>query len=119
MRQPFAHDTVLSMEADGDLRAPGAAITVALCGHWEHEPPCPLAPHHTSAERFDDEVHLRTLFVVEPACEDEVRARIRATLAAGRLVGPDGEESRWRLRSDGPAAVRADEADHARRLSAT
>jgi hypothetical protein len=41
MRQPFAHDAVLAMPAGGDLGAPGAAITVALCGHWEHAPPCP------------------------------------------------------------------------------
>ena len=32
------------MEPDADVRAPGAAVTVVLCGHWDHEPPCPLAP---------------------------------------------------------------------------
>jgi hypothetical protein len=117
MRQPFAHDAVLSMEADGDLRAPGAAITVALCGHWEHEPPCPLAPHHTAVQRVGDEVHLRTLFAVEPMCEDEVRQRIAAALADGRLVDGDGRESRWSLRRSGPAGVRPEEADHARRLA--
>jgi len=113
MRQAFAKDAVLSIEADGDLRAPGAAITVALCGHWEHEPPCPLAPHQSSAERVDDEVHLRTLFVVEPACEDEGRERIRAVCVARRL----GQESGWHLRNTGPAAVRPEEADHARLLA--
>jgi hypothetical protein len=30
------------------------AITVALCGHREHQPPCPTAPHHASAERGAD-----------------------------------------------------------------
>ena len=34
--------------------APGGAITVALCGSWDHEPPCPLAPHHTRAHRSGD-----------------------------------------------------------------
>jgi hypothetical protein len=119
MRQPFAHEAVLSMEPGGDLRGPGAAITIALCGRWEHEPPCPLAPHHTAAEWVDDEVHLRTLFVAEPGREDEVRTRIRAALVAGRLAGPDGRESRWELRSSGPVAVHPDEADHARRLAAS
>ena len=107
------------MEAQGDLRAPGAAITVALCGHWEHEPPCPLAPHRTTAERVDGEVHLHVLFLIEPAREEEVRARIRAALAAGRLVGVDGRESSWHLRSSAPTAVRPEEADHLRRLTAS
>lgn len=117
VRQAFAHDAVLTMGADDDVRAPGAAITVALCGHWEHEPPCPLAPHHTAAERVGDEVRLRTLFAVEPAREDEVRDLIRDALADGRLVAGDGRESRWSLRSSSPAAVRSDEAAHARRLA--
>lgn len=117
MRRSFAHDAVLAMEAGADARAPGAAITVALCGHWEHEPPCPLAPHHTDAQRAGDELHLRTLFAVEPAHEGEVRERIRVALQAGRLVDADGRESRWALRSSTPAAVRSEEADHARRLA--
>jgi hypothetical protein len=50
-REAFAHDAVVELAADGDDRAPGGAITVALCGSWSHEPPCPLAPHHTAAER--------------------------------------------------------------------
>ena len=80
VRAPFAHEAVLRMGADADVSAPGAAITVALCGHWEHDPPCPLAPHHTAAERVDDEVHVGTLFAVEPAREAGVReSRLAAT----------------------------------------
>ena len=117
MRESFAHDAVLAMDADGDVRAPGAAITFALCGHWEHEPPCPLAPHHTAAERVGEEVRLRTLFAVEPAREAEVRDLIRDALAAGSLVGGDGLKSRWRLRSSAPAVVRPDQTEHAARLA--
>lgn len=117
MAAAFAHDAVLTTVTDGDPRAPGAAITVALCGHWEHDPPCPLAPHHTAAVVEGEEVRLRTLFVVEPAREEEVRAKIDAALATGRLVGPDGRESSWRLRSSGASDVRVDEAEHARRLA--
>lgn len=118
MRQPFAHDAVLRLPAGADVGALGAAITVALCGHWEHEPPCPLAPHHTAVERVDDaEVRLRTLFAVEPGREDDVRALIDGALAAGRLVDSEGREARWTLRSSGPGSVRADEADHAERLT--
>ncbi len=51
MRLAFAHEAVVSMAAGADIRAPGAAITVGLCGHWEHEPLCPLAPHATAAQR--------------------------------------------------------------------
>ena len=102
----FVLEAFLSMAPGNDIAAPGAAITVEL-----------LAPHHTQAERVADEVRVRTVFAVEPDREDEVRERIGAALASGRLVGPDGRESRWRRRSDGPSAVRAYEQDHARRLA--
>jgi hypothetical protein len=118
MREPFAHEAVLTIEEGGDVRAPGAAITVALCGHWDHEPPCPLAPHDTSAQRIDDRVHLRTLFAVEPALEDVVRQRICSALDQGRLTGPDGRTTQWHLRDGGPSPVRPDEAERARRLVA-
>ena len=62
MRHAFAHDAVLDMDPDADIRAPGAAVTVELCGHWDHEPPCPLAPHHTAVERTGRDVRLRILF---------------------------------------------------------
>jgi hypothetical protein len=117
MREAFAHDAVLTMQDGADVGAPGAAITVALCGHWEHEPPCPLAPHHTAAERVGDELRLRTLFAVEPAREGEVRALIRGALAGGTVRDGDGRDWRWSLCSDGPGAVRPDEADHAQRLT--
>jgi hypothetical protein len=107
------------MEAGGDVRAPGAAITVALCGRWEHEPPCPIAPHHTAAERIGDEVRLRVLFAAEPAAEAEVRSRIEAALSRTRLDGPDGVATRWQFRSARSGLVRKDEATHAERLVQT
>lgn len=105
------------MEAGGDIGAPGAAITVAVCGHWEHEPPCPLAPHHTAAERQGDHVRLRVLFATDPADEAEVRRRIDDALASSELSTPDSRVARWRLVSTEVSAVRPDEADHARRLA--
>ncbi|MEV6110649.1 hypothetical protein AB0M28_39005 [Streptomyces sp. NPDC051940] len=116
MRQAFAHDAVVTLEEGGDERAPGAAITAALCGHWNHEPPCPLAPHHTATQRSGDEVHLRVLFATEPEAETEVRTRIETALSHGRLDAPDGPPTRWRLRSARPDAVREDETEHAERL---
>ena len=116
MRQAFVHDAVVTMAADGDSRAPGAAVTVALCGHWDHQPPCPLAPHHTGAQRSGDQLRLRVLFAAEPADEAEVRCRIEAALSEGGLTGPDGVTSRWQLRSTRAGRLRVDEAEHAEQL---
>ncbi len=96
------------MGPDDDTAAPGAAITLALCGGGEHEPPCPLAPHHTAARRSEDAVHLRVLFATDPAQEDEVRRRITEALAA-----------RWPVRSSGAGTVATGEAAHAARLAAS
>jgi hypothetical protein len=106
MRQAYAHDAVLAMAPEADLDAPGAAITTALCGHWRHDPPCPLAAHHTGVHRDGEQVRLRILFATEPHRVDEVRDRIDAALAAGE----------WRLVSSACARVAAGERDHARRL---
>ncbi len=88
MREAFAHEAFLRMEAGADTRAPGAAITVALCGHWEHPPPCPLAPHRSHARRVAGTVHVRTLFAVEPSLEGSVRQRIESALAEATPGGP-------------------------------
>jgi hypothetical protein len=106
MRHAYAHEAVLLMPPDSDIRAPGGAITVALCGHVDHQPPCPLAPHHTGADRVGDEVHLRILFATEPDNETLVRERIDRALA-----------DEWPVRVSGPSEVTAVEADHAERLS--
>ncbi|TDB88007.1 hypothetical protein E1264_12840 [Actinomadura sp. KC216] len=116
MRQAFVHDAIVIMEAGGDIGAPGAAITAALCGHWGHEPPCPLAPHHTTAMCSGDEVRLRVLFAADPAAEADVRDRIETALSLTGLDGPDGVTTRWQLRSARADRVRNDEAEHARRL---
>jgi hypothetical protein len=117
MREAFAHHAVVSLDRGGDAGAPGAAITVALCGHWEHEPPCPLAPHHTAAEQVGPRLHLRTLFVTDAAEEAEVRRRIDGALAGGELAGPTGEPTRWTLIEATASAVRPEERDHAERLA--
>jgi hypothetical protein len=116
-RRPFAHDAVLTMAAAADDRAPGGAITVALCGSWSHEPPCPLAPHHTRARRDGEEIRLRVLFAAEPADEQRVRAAIDDALAAGAGDTPDGGRTSWRLVSSAASAVRPAEREHADRLT--
>ena len=107
MRHAYAHEAVLELAPEADIRAPGGAITAELCGHWEHAPPCPLAPHHTAAQRRGAQVHLRVLFATEPDREGEVRTRIGRALAA------------WEVRSCAAGEVRPDERAHAGRLVAS
>jgi hypothetical protein len=118
-RTAYAHDAAVILDPSGDDRAPGGAITVALCGHWDHEPPCPLAPHHTDATPADDDtLRLRVLFAADPADEERVRSLITQALSSGRMTGPDGRVTRWMVQSSDASRVRADEADHAARLIA-
>ncbi len=116
MRQAFVHEAELVMHPGGDTRAPGAAITVALCGHWDHQPPCPLAPHHSRAERVGSVVRLRTLFAAPADMEGEIRRRIEDALSGGELIGPDGVVTEWTLRRSDRADLSAQETEHAARL---
>jgi hypothetical protein len=119
VRCPYAHNAVVELEPGGDERALGAEITVVLCDHWEHEPPCPLAPHP-----YGREARWRS-----GATEDCVRGRARNSrslcgrigeaLAAGELSGRDGHATRWRLVTSAAGPVRAEEANHASRLAAS
>jgi hypothetical protein len=117
VRQAFAHRAAVDLDPAGDEGAPGAAVTVELCGHWAHEPPCPVAAHHTAVVRRDDRLDLRILFATEPEREAEVRARIERALRTGALRGPDGRVSTWRLRGAAATGIAPDEAEHARRLA--
>jgi len=114
MRQAYAHEAVLIL--DGDERAPGGAVTAALCGQVAHEPPCPLAAHHTAAAREGAELRLRILFATAPDRVDEVRTRIDNALGAGSFTGPDGATTRWRTISSGCVRIAPEDRDQARRL---
>jgi hypothetical protein len=118
MRKAFVHDAVLQLDSDADDGAPGAAITVALCGSWQHEGPCPLAPHHTSAVRDSSDLVLRVIFATEPESEPRVRSLIVDALATGQLVGPDGEPTSWRLLRQSVGQLADRESSHAARLVA-
>jgi hypothetical protein len=115
VREAFAHDAVIAMQTGDSPNAAGAAITVALCGGWDHPPPCPLAPHYVTNSPAGETVTLRVLFATEPANEQRVRSLIGEALATGRLTDPDGRATTWELRSASPGSIRADEegvADH-------
>ena len=80
----------------GDVAALGAAVTVALCGHWEHGGPCRWE-HFTRAEVVDAAVVVTVYFDAAAHEEQQVRERVREALAAGSLVGPDGTTTTWQL----------------------
>jgi hypothetical protein len=115
-RTAFAHDAVLAMDAEGDDRAPGGAITVALCGGWSHEPPCPFTPHYTAASRSGEDVTLRVLFAAAAGDEGRVRQSIDEALARGWGDGPDGVRTHWTVVRTRPSPVRPEERDHTARL---
>ena len=119
MREPYVHEASLVMDSAGDPGAPGAAITVELCGSWEHTPPCPLAPHHTSHQRDGNEVALRVVFAAEPEAEDEVRRRIDSALAAGSLTSPDGVKTGWSLLQSSAGVLSDAERGQAERIAGT
>lgn len=101
----WVHEAEIELKPDVDPRAVGGAVTVALCGHWDHEGPCRW-PHNNdfNGRRF------RTLFVAAHADEPDVRRRIRAALHGA---------TQWSVISDGDRPVASDEqelADHLLRL---
>jgi hypothetical protein len=106
------------MSEDDDDRAPGAAITLALCGSWEHSPPCPLAAHHTQPVRDGTTVELRVVFATEPEYVEEVRRRIDAALRAGTATDPDGVTSNWTLCGSKSGVLSPSERAQARRMAA-
>ncbi len=117
-RQAFAHDAVVAMRDGDSPDALGGAITKALCGGWDHQPPCPLAPHYVSSVPDGETVFLRVIFATEPANEQRVRSLIGEALATGRLTVPDGGVAQWELRSGSASILRADEEDLAADLIA-
>ncbi|MDR7158290.1 hypothetical protein [Arthrobacter sp. BE255] len=119
MRGHYVHAASLRMDPDADLAAPGAAITLELCGSWDHVPPCPLAPHHTSPERQGGAVELRIVFAADPGQEAEVRRRIDKALASGSLTGPDGMTTRWSLQGSSAAVLSGAERGQAERIATT
>ena len=119
-RHAHAHNATVRLDAGGDPAAIGAAITVALCGSWDHDGPCPLAPHHTSWHEDPNAahvIHTRTLYAVDADREDEAIAALREGLVVGHLVGPGGRTTTWHLLDDRPSPLEPHETDHAEQLA--
>lgn len=116
-RRPFVHRAVLALKAGADRRGPGGAVTLALCGAWEHEPPCPLAPHHTAVDGPDNALTVRVVFAATEGDVAEVRRRIEGALGVGETTGPDGAVSRWRLLETASDEASEEDRDLADRLA--
>lgn len=85
------------LDAGGDPRALGGAVTAALCGHWEHDGDCRW-PHLTRTLERGGALVVDTEVTCSEADEPEVRRLVHAALAAGTLDGPDGWVTTWTLR---------------------
>ena len=118
MRTTFVHEALLALDATGDERAPGGAVTSELCGSWEHPGPCPVAPHHTATARTDDgDLVVRVLFACDPGAAAAVRRGGVDALGPGELVGPDGVRTRWTVLQDASGTLRPDEQERAASLA--
>jgi hypothetical protein len=120
VRETHAHEARLELDPDGDERAPGAAVTVALCGHWDHDPPCPVPHRSDVVARDGDRLTVRVLFACPPSDTDGVRAAVTAALTAGELPVPTpdgGAPTRWRVIDHQPTALTEGELPLAARLA--
>jgi hypothetical protein len=80
--QPFVVAAMLSLDDAVDPASVGAAVTVELCGHWDHPGPCRW-PHNNEIEAGRQPAAFRTLYVAEAHEADAVRTRIEDALRAG------------------------------------
>jgi hypothetical protein len=71
----FAFEAELELASGTDTRAPGGAVTVALCGHWDHDGPCRW-PHNSRIDTSAVPARLRTIVVADDETRDEVVTRI-------------------------------------------
>ena len=105
----FVVEARLDLDEGCDPAAVGAAVTVELCGHWQHEGPCRW-PHNNAVDEDSTPTRFRTVFVATGDEEASVRQRIETALGVGRG---------WRLVSTTTRPVATGERELARRLLAT
>jgi hypothetical protein len=106
-RLAFVHEAELQLEPGTDPAAVGAAVTTALCGHWEHEGPCRW-PHNNAVDTSGAATSFRTVFVAPAADEDDVRERIVRAL---------GETEGWVVLETRKRSIELRERPLARRLA--
>jgi hypothetical protein len=121
MRDAYAHEAHLELAGNGDDRAPGAAVTVALCGHWDHDPPCRVPHHSEVVAREGDRLTLRVVFASAVDDADAVRTAVARALDDGRLSVPgpdDAPATTWTVIEQAPSALTDGELPLAGRLAA-
>jgi hypothetical protein len=72
----------ITFSSGADTRAPGGAVTVALCGSWEHDGSCRW-PHHTAVDPSATPSPVRVVYVVDDDEVEQVRSLIEVALASG------------------------------------
>ena len=99
------YECMIELAPDADERAPGGAVTVSLCGQWDHEGLCRW-PHYSTLEPLADGLsRLVVDFNAAPQDVELVRAKIKAGVETERLIGPDGILSKWRVCKKGEGSA--------------
>lgn len=115
MRKVFVHEVRVRLGSGADPAAVGGAITQALCGDWDHQPPCEF-PHHTSTTDQDGVLVARTVVSSPRRRERFVRRLIDVRLSTGIITGPDGQVSTWQHMHSRSVRPTPDEASLGKRL---
>jgi mannose/cellobiose epimerase-like protein (N-acyl-D-glucosamine 2-epimerase family) len=108
MAEAFAVVATLALEDGIDPRSVGAAVTVELCGDWDHPGPCRW-PHNNELDAALQPAEFRTLYVADEHEAHAVRIRIEDALRGG---------SGWRVLSVSSRPVADTERPLAQRLLA-
>jgi len=116
MKQAFVHSAELVLDTDADPAAPGGAVTIALCGSWDHEGACKW-PHHTQVEPLEGRSRVRVVFVAESSDEADIRSQIDGALAGGSCTGPDGRKSQWSVVNSGAGTLTEEEVGMSERMA--
>jgi len=108
MKRTFVQCAEVLLEPGADPAAPGGAVTLALCGSWDHPGQCRW-PHETATEWDGRRGKVRVVFIAEAEDEMNLRALIEQALTGGECTGPDGKLSRWEATGHGAGILSASE----------
>jgi hypothetical protein len=108
-RAPHVYEATLELSNGIDPAEVGAAVTVELCGHWEHGGPCRW-PHNNCIETDEGAARFRTLFVAPSAEAQEVHDRIELALRSA---------ADWTVVTSGQRPLAQNELELAERLVGT
>ena len=103
--EAFVVGAIVALGDGCDPAAVGAAVTSALCGHWEHEGPCRW-PHNNAIDSACVPARFRTLYVAGAEEADLVAQRIRDALGSAAAWSVVRIERRPVDESDRPLAER-------------